>query len=127
MDYEQGEIVVKGYKDEKVIGTGILKSSGAPAKIVAITDKKEFYINKKDLAHIEINVEDNNGNLVYEATNELEVKIEGPAVLLGLESGDLSSHEDYKANKRKVYNGRMLAYVQASGQPGCHKSYHQFS
>jgi beta-galactosidase len=32
--------------------------------------------------------------------------------LVGLESGDLASHEDYKASKRKVYHGKLLAYIQ---------------
>jgi hypothetical protein len=33
-----------------------------------------------------------------------------------LESGDLSSHEDYKANRRNALGGRLLAYVQATGR-----------
>lgn len=53
---------------------------------------------------------------VYEANNELEIKIDGPAVLLGLESGDLASHENYKSNKRKAFNGQTLAHVQSKGK-----------
>jgi hypothetical protein len=48
---------------------------------------------------------------VYAADNEITVSITGKAVLLGLESGSSSSHEDYKANKRKALHGRMVAYV----------------
>lgn len=40
------------------------------------------------------------------------------AILLGLESGNLASHEEYKSNKRKAYNGKIVAYVQSSGKPG---------
>ena len=58
------------------------------------------------------------GILVYDAANEITFTVEGPAKLLGLESGDLASHEDYKSNKRKLYNGQLLAYVQSNGKPG---------
>jgi hypothetical protein len=63
-------------------------------------------------------IHDNNRNLVYNAANELTITLDGPARLLGLESGDLASHEDYKSNKRKVYNGKLLAYIQSNGKPG---------
>jgi beta-galactosidase len=46
-----------------------------------------FDINKKQLSHIEINVVDKNGVPVFNADNEITVNIEGPATLLGLESG----------------------------------------
>ncbi len=64
-------------------------------------------------------MEDKDGNPVLLNTdNEITISIEGPAALLGLESGSSVSHEDYKANKRKLFNGRLLAYVQAQKTRG---------
>jgi beta-galactosidase len=116
--YEPGELLIKGFDKGKEVSNHKLVSSSAASQLVVVADRKTFRQGKKELAHIEMYVKDNKGNLVYEATNEITVDIVGPAVLLGLESGDLASHEDYKSNKRKAYNGKLLAYVQSTGQAG---------
>ena len=33
--------------------------------------------------------------------------------LIGLESGSLTSHEDYKSHKRRALDGKLLGYIQA--------------
>lgn len=118
LPYEPGELLVKGFANGKEVSKHTLNTPGDPAVLVAVADKKTFSSGKKEVAHVELYVKDKNGNPVYEATNEVTVNIEGPAVLLGLESGDLASHEDYKSSKRKVYNGKLLAYIQSTGKPG---------
>ena len=69
-------------------------------------------IGKTNLVQLIINVTDKSGYTVYRAENEITVSLRGNAVLLGMESGSHSSHEDYKLNKRKALHGRLIAYVQ---------------
>ena len=38
--------------------------------------------------------------------------------LIGLDNGDPQSHEDYKAARRKAFNGLCLAIVQSTGKFG---------
>jgi hypothetical protein len=118
VDYHPGELIIKGYNNAKETSHYALKTAGSVYLIAATTDKKTFGIDEKELAHIEIELHDKDGNPVYDATNEITIDIEGPAKLIGLESGNLSSHEDYKANKRKAYNGKLLAYVQSEEKSG---------
>ena len=118
VNFEPGELVVKGFSNRKEIGRHQLMTAGQAASIIAVSDKQQFRVNKKELAHIEMTVLDSKGNLVYDAVNEVTISIDGPARLLGLESGDLASHEDYKSNKRKVFNGKLLAYIQSNGTSG---------
>jgi beta-galactosidase len=35
-----------------------------------------------------------------------------------VDSGDPQSHEDFKGNRRKAFNGLCLAIVQSTGRPG---------
>ncbi|MDO9375304.1 MAG: glycoside hydrolase family 2 TIM barrel-domain containing protein [Ferruginibacter sp.] len=116
--YQTGELVVKGFTNGKVVQTEQLVTAGEAKSIVTVADKKYFIAGKKDLAHLEIMFRDAAGNLVYEAANELTVTVTGPAKLLGLEAGDLASHEDYRSNKRKAFNGKLLAYIQSTGVRG---------
>lgn len=116
--YQPGELLVKGFKNGKEINHQIIKTAGEPFGIKAMTDLSALQHSKKQLAHIEITVADKNGNPAWNADNEIMVSIEGPAILLGLESGSSVSHEDYKAGKRKLYNGKLLAYVQSTKSAG---------
>jgi hypothetical protein len=115
--YQPGELSVRGYKDGKEVRQMQLITTSAPSNIQAESDRKTIKANKDDVAHIEIKVTDNKGMLAFESDHEIEIEIEGPGKLIGMESGDLSSHEDYKDNKQKVYHGRLLGYIQAQN-PG---------
>jgi len=116
--YEPGILLVKAFNEGKEVSRDTLQTAGEAYAIQAITDRSYFNVNKKSLAHVEINIVDKNGILVYTAENELTVTIEGPATLLGLESGSSVSHENYKSDKRKVYHGKLLAYIQSQQKTG---------
>lgn len=118
IDYQPGELSVKGYNAGKEIASHKLATPGKPFAIKAVVDRKSLDASKKEILHVALEVVDEKGNLMYGAENEISVKVKGPAILLGLESGSLDSHEDYKAPVRKVFKGKLLAYVQSSKKPG---------
>jgi hypothetical protein len=115
MLFEPGALVVQGYHEKGAPVNDTLTTSGAASAIKAYEEKVSVN-GKQALSHVIVQIVDVNGIPVYDAENEVTVHIEGGAKLLGLESGRSNSHEDYKANKRKVYQGRLLAYVQAGEQ-----------
>ena len=93
----------------------ILRSSGLPCAIKASLDKKED-IKVKDCLHLQIQIEDENGIPVVLADNQVTCKIEGPAKLLGLESGDNNVADNYRDNKQRFKNGKLLGYIQVTGK-----------
>jgi hypothetical protein len=52
------------------------------------------------------------------ADDEVTCTISGPACLLGLESANNTDMTSSHGNSRRVYNGKMLAYLQTTGDPG---------
>jgi beta-galactosidase len=118
LNFKPGTLLFKAYKQGKEVAGYSLITAGAAADIIAKADKTGFNALKKETSHIEIQLKDENGNLVYDSENEISVKIEGPARLLGLESGSLDSHESYQSSTRKVHHGKLLAYLQSDGKPG---------
>ncbi len=116
--YQPGDLSVNGYKNGKESAQYALKTAGDAYSIAAKADRTSFDKTQKQLSHIEISVLDKNGIPVYMADNEITVRVDGPARLLGLESGSLTSHEDYKTDKRKAFKGRLLAYVQSQQKAG---------
>ncbi|UOG74866.1 DUF4982 domain-containing protein [Hymenobacter tibetensis] len=113
--FQPGELLAKSYRNEQQVSRTTLKTVGAPAALQARPDRTSLAGKTRGLAQIEVTLVDSKGNPVNTATNEVQVTVEGPAKLLGLESGDLASHEDYKGSKRKALHGRLLVYVQATG------------
>lgn len=118
VDYQPGELVVKGYKDGKEVSSNAVKTSGDVSQISAVADQTQFSSKTKGLSQVEIQLTDAQGNPVYKADNEIKVELSGPAKLLGLESGSLSSHESYQANSRKAQHGKLIAYIQTNGVSG---------
>jgi beta-galactosidase len=110
VDYQPGELMVNGFTQNGKNVIYRIKTSGEPDAITAGTDLPAY--NQSGVVQLVINIVDKNGISVFSANNEIAIKIDGPAKLLGLENGDLNSMEDYKANSRKVFNGKLIAYIQ---------------
>ncbi len=118
VDFQHGELLVKGYNNGVEVSSYTIKTAGDATKISAVVSKTMLKANTKGLSQVEIQVTDDKGNPVYNADDEISVELTGPARLLGLESGSLSSHESYQSDKRNALHGRLLAYVQTTGKPG---------
>lgn len=118
VSYQAGELSIKGYNQGKEVTSYSLFTAGEALNITASTAKKSFNHSTKGVDLIEVILTDKDGKAVYDAANNIEVSITGPAKLLGLESGDLASHESYQSNFRKVYKGKLLTYIQSQAKAG---------
>lgn len=116
--YEKGTLTVEGLNEEREVVTEYtLKTTGRPDSIVAQVDNDEISCNR-GVAQIEIQIVDENGLPVFLADNKIQCMTYGPIRLLGLESGSNSDMTDNKARSKRVHNGRLVAYIQATGEPG---------
>ncbi len=119
--YENGSVKAIGGDGQEIQCFGELRTHGSPCRILAECDADSLHGDGLDLAHIEVMVVDEGGVLTYDAINEIEWVLEGPIRLMGLESGDQKSHEDYRSNKRRVFHGKELGYIQAMRGEGMAK------
>lgn len=77
-----------------------------------------MFDGSKELAQIEVTVTDSYNRRVVEDSTKLFVTVDGPAALLGIESGDLSDVTEYSASYRRTYEGKMIIYVQRKEEAG---------
>ena len=115
VDYQPGELEVKGYAKDGSKVSYSLKSTEEPYAITATT---VITPNFTGLSQIEIHVVDKNGHIVYGADNELTVKLSGNAKLMGMENGDIEDNENYQSNSRRAFNGSLLAFVRRQKSSG---------
>jgi beta-galactosidase len=116
--YEPGALKALGTKDGKVVGTAEIFTTGQPASIGLSSDRESLVTDRRDVAHVAVYILDEKGRVVPTANNEVSFEIEGAGLLLGTDNGDPASHEDYKTNRRKAFNGLCLAIVKSNGKAG---------
>lgn len=126
--YEAGTLSAKAYKLEngeyKLIentqGRNSITTAGAAKKLVANTygNVKEVEANNEDLIYVEVDVADEQGNFVPNATNQVTFKVEGEGVLVGVDNGSSPDHQSYKDDNRKAHAGKVLAIVKATNKAG---------
>jgi hypothetical protein len=116
--YRQGKLEVIGMNENgNETARYEIQSSKQPYALTIVQTDKEIDSNT-GLAQIVLQVVDENGIPVKLSDNEVTCRIAGPAKLLGLEAGNNEDMSDYTDNKQRVYHGRILAYIQATGEKG---------
>lgn len=116
--YAPGELRAEGCDaDGKVVSSYLIQTSGRPYQLKAMVDKQTIGADRR-VAHITLQVLDEEGRLVKLADNNITCTVEGPARLLGLEGSDNSDMGDYRDNQQRVYMGQLLAYIQSKGETG---------
>jgi hypothetical protein len=63
------------------------------------------------IAQIEGELLDEKGRLWVRGNPMIDVSLDGPGRLLGIENGDLSDCGEYSAPRRRMYRGRIVIYV----------------
>lgn len=113
--YTPGTLEVLAYNQGKVVAKDKIQSSGLPYAIRASIDKTED-IKVGEVVHLMIQIVDENDIPVVLADNQITCQIEGAASLLGLESGEHNASDNYRDNKQRCKNGKLLGYVKTTGQ-----------
>lgn len=116
--YEAGTLRAVGMKDGKASATEEISTAGAPATLSLSVDRARLDADRRDVAHLVVEVLDARGHIVPMADNLVEFALEGEGKLIGVDNGDPFSHEDYKADRRKAFNGKCLAIVQSTSKAG---------
>ena len=118
LKYESGTLKAVSRKNNKTVLTSEIKTAGAPAKIELSADRKTIHANGEDLSFVTVKILDANGNLVPRADNLVQFAINDEAFIASVDNGDPVSHEPFKANYRKAFNGLALAIIQAKEKTG---------
>ena len=121
--YEDGTITAVAYdKSGKQIketeGRSFVTTTGDEKKLDTKVDRKEIDADGKDLAYIQVDVTDKDGNIVPDAKNRVTFNVEGDGVLVGVDNGWQTDHDSYQEDNRRAYNGSLIAIVQSTKTAG---------
>ena len=116
--FEKGTLKAVAKVAGKPVADYELKTTGTPVKISASLNEKILKADNTDLTHVFVTICDEDGNIVYNADNEIKCEIDGPVRLLGMEDSNPSNIENYKDNRQHAYHGKLLIYLQAMDSTG---------
>jgi beta-galactosidase len=115
--YAAGVLKAVGTKNGRTIIDEV-RTTGPPAKLVIRPDRHQIAADGEDLSYVEVRVVDEDGNLCPNADDLIRFSVEGPGEIAGVDNGDPTNHESFKAKQHKAFHGLCLAVIQANRTPG---------
>ena len=112
--YKPGELKVVAYKHGKRWAQDVMKSAGAPTKLLIRADRDTIAADGQDLSFITVTVADNGGQPVPRSQNRIRFSINGPGELVATDNGDPTCFESFPSSERDAFGGRCLAIVRAT-------------
>ncbi|MBC9796392.1 glycoside hydrolase family 2 protein [Sinomicrobium sp. FJxs] len=116
--FNPGTLKAVSRKDGRDVLVKEIKTAGTAAQIQLEADRNTISADSKDLSFVTVSIADTTGNFVPTATNRIEFEISGPGKIVGVDNGDPTSHESFKAKNRKAFYGKCLVIVQSAGTAG---------
>ncbi len=116
--YEPGTLKAIGRKGGKVVVEEEIHTAGLPSAIRLSVDRNVINADQRDVAHVKIEIVDENGNVVPDANDLVQLTIEGAGTLIGFDNGNPADHTSLKTNQRKTFNGLALVIIQSDNKAG---------
>ena len=115
--YKEGTLKAIAFNQSKKVAEHILKTADKPDHLTLLAEKETVDLSKEELIYVTVDVSDKNGVRCPNTTNNIHVKVEGGAELIGIDSGNQFSHEQYKTSNRDAFEGRILVTIRPT-KPG---------
>ena len=116
--YEAGTLKAVGKKGGKVVYEEEIRTTGLATSIRLSVDRNEINADARDVAHVKVEVVDENGNVVPNANNQIQLSVTGAGSLIGFDNGNPVDHTSMKSSQRNVFNGLALAIIQSTLNKG---------
>ena len=116
--YEPGTLEAVAYRGGQEIGRDVIKTAQDDLQIRAQADAETIPADGSDICYVEISLTDQEGVLNPEADCAVSISVEGPGEIIGFGSADPDSPENYFDRTAKPFEGRLLAAVRGTKEPG---------
>lgn len=116
--YEPGLLEAVAYREGKEVASDRLRTAGKPAVLRLCADRDRIAADGMDLSFIRAEIVDSEGNVVYNAAQEITVSVCGAGTLQSIGSGDPKTEESFGTGRRRAFEGSVTAAIRATRTPG---------
>ena len=111
--YEPGEIKVVAYDyDGTAKGEKIIRTAGAPARIVLKADRNSISSKGEDLSFVTVSVVDKNGTPCATANNNMKFAVSGAGKFRVACNGDATSLVAFNSTEMPLFSGELVVVVE---------------
>ena len=113
--YEPGEIKVVAYDyDGTPRGEQVVRTAGAPARIVLKADRSTIASKGEDLAFVTVSLVDKDGNPCPTAANEMTFDVKGAGKFRAACNGDATSLVPFNSTAMPLFSGELVVVVEGT-------------
>ncbi|MEP1448986.1 MAG: sugar-binding domain-containing protein [Paraglaciecola sp.] len=116
--FEAGELKVVGYNNGQPVAEYALQTHQSIASIELTSSKTQMQADQYDVAHVHVSLVDKNGNTVLNHDDSVRFRVTGPGHLLAVDNGSQLSVQDERSDQIFPHQGRALAIIQSTAEPG---------
>jgi beta-galactosidase len=116
--YAAGELKAIGITDGKEVATQVLKTAGAPKKLILTAERNKITADRNDLAYITVEVADENGNVIPNANLPYEVEVAGNGELAATGNACPNEMESFQDKHSKLFHGKAVIIVRPFDKSG---------
>jgi predicted GH43/DUF377 family glycosyl hydrolase len=117
--YEPGEVKVVAYDAQgKAAEEKTVRTAGKPHHIELLADRTQLSADGKDLAYINVRVEDKDGNLCPNDGQLITFSVKGAGTYRAAANGDPTCLDLFHKPQMHAFGGQLTAIVQSAEKPG---------
>jgi beta-galactosidase len=117
--YFAGKLVARCFDGDKEVASETIKTTGKAFAIRLKADRATIKANKNDLAYIDVEIVDEQGNVVPSEDDVLvKYQIAGNGRILGVGNGNPRDMSSFQKPEKRVFQGKGLVIVQPTERVG---------
>lgn len=116
--YEAGELKAIALAQGRQIADVAFKTAGKPAQLRLRADRERIRRDRNDLAYVTLEVVDEAGDLVPDATVFVAFSISGTGELAGVGTANPKDVRSFRERSPRTFHGKCLAIVRPTGLAG---------
>jgi len=116
--YAAGELKAIALADGRPIAELAFKTVGKPAKLRLKADRQSIRRDRNDLAYVTLEVVDQAGDVVPDATVPVAFSISGAGELAAVGTANPKDVQSFRQRRPKTFHGKCLAIVRPAGSAG---------
>lgn len=116
--YRPGELRAVGLINGREVAGTSLKTTGPAKRVRLSADRPAIRADRNDLSYVTVEIVDDQGSVVPDATTAIRFTITGEGELAATGSAAPDDAASFRAPLRRTYQGRCLAILRPSGDAG---------
>lgn len=116
--YQQGTLRAEGIDNGAVKENKVITTASEPYTLRLGVENNDIEANGEDLAFVQVEVVDKNGNICPNASVELETSVTGQGTLAAMGNADIKDTDSYTDTRHKTWKGRALIVIRSSKKSG---------